>query len=332
MNRKFIISIIAIVLSGIVVIISSCQEDDPTTVELESIIVKTAPSKVDYYVGEVLDLSGLVITLIKDNDETEDIAFNDFTNKGIICSPINGTELITELTEVTITHLTSGISIVQPINCMKVTDIDGNIYQVVKIGEQIWMAENLKTTHYADGTELLLVESNTNWDEIVVYTDKVYCYYENSLSNLDNYGALYTWGAAMNGEAGSDANPSGIQGVCPDGWHLPSDTEWIELTDYLAANGHSGNEGTALKAISGWNNGIAVNGTDDYGFNALPGGDRSISGTFGSIGSKAIWWSSTKYLETGTKAWYRHLNTNNNILDRFYYYGKAGWSVRCVKD
>ena len=113
-----------------------------------------------------------------------------------------------------------------------VTDIDGNTYRTVRIGDQIWMQENLRVTHYADGTAVPFVENSTNWDALE-WDDKAYCWYDNSVANKDIYGGLYTWAAAMNGELSSEANPSGMQGVCPNGWHLPSDSEWKQLEMYL---------------------------------------------------------------------------------------------------
>ena len=95
-----------------------------------------------------------------------------------------------------------------------VTDIDGNDYETVRIGDQVWMAENLKTTRYADGMAIPLVEDNTSWALLGV-NDKAYSWYDNSTTNRDTYGGSYTWAAAMNGAADSDADPSGVQGVCP---------------------------------------------------------------------------------------------------------------------
>ena len=114
-------------------------------------------------------------------------------------------------------------------------DYDGNFYQTVQIGNQVWMTENLKVTHYADGTTIPLVTDNTAWGNLDDNnTDKAYCYYNNDANGEgDIYGTLYTWAAAMNGASSSSANPSGVQGVCPTGWHLPSNAEWTELTDYL---------------------------------------------------------------------------------------------------
>ena len=131
----------------------------------------------------------------------------------------------------------------------KVTDIDGNVYKTVKIGEQRWMAENLRTTHYANGSAIPLVESISRWDNLG-YADEAYCYYDNSAANGNTFGALYTGEAAKN--------------ACPSGWHLPDDTEWKELEMFLGmsqseanATGYRGtNEGSKLAGnASLWNNG-----------------------------------------------------------------------------
>nr|MDA3821321.1 FISUMP domain-containing protein [Bacteroidales bacterium] len=103
-----------------------------------------------------------------------------------------------------------------------VTDYDNNTYNTVKIGNQWWMAENLKTTHYANGTEIQLIENTSTWAALG-FEVKAMCYYDNSSTNANTYGALYNWAAAMNGANSSYSNPSLVQGVCPAGWHLPSD-------------------------------------------------------------------------------------------------------------
>ena len=211
------------------------------------------------------------------------------------------------------------------------TDYDGNTYNWVGIGKQAWMAENLRVTHYADGTAIPLVTDNTAWENLDNNsTDDAYCWYNNNETIYkDTYGALYTWAAAMNGESSSNANPSGIQGVCPDGWHLPSDDEWTELEDYITTDGYSGTEGTALKATGGWNsNG---NGTDIYGYSAFPGGYRNYnSGTFNNSGSYGDWWSSSE--NGGTYAYYRYLFYSSADVGRYSYYKSYGFSVRCVRD
>ena len=216
-------------------------------------------------------------------------------------------------------------------NYATVTDVDGNTYNTVKIGDQVWMAENLKTTHYADGTEIPLIENTTNWNNLFYGGDKGMCYYDNSTANKDTYGALYTWSAAMNGATSSIANPSNVQGACPDGWHLPSDAEWMELTNYLTNNGHYNTEGTALKSINGWyNNG---NGTDNYGFTALPSGVRESDGVFTNLNyyNTTYFWGATETTDA-FNARTHGLGYNSTSVARTTRLKNYGLSVRCVKD
>jgi uncharacterized protein (TIGR02145 family) len=206
-----------------------------------------------------------------------------------------------------------------------ITDIDGNIYNTVAIGRQIWMAENLKVTRFADGTPLKI------WDIQISPPGKAYCWYDNNISNKDIYGALYTYDAAWNGSRPSDTNPSGIQGACPTGWHLPSDAEWSELT--LSLGGASTAGGKLKEAgTSHWeypNTGA----TNESGFTALPGGARSHYGTFYNIGKYGSWWSSSMFLGEDFVTHSLSYNSNGEITGRpmialFY----VSYSVRCLKD
>ena len=222
-----------------------------------------------------------------------------------------------------------------------VTDYDGNTYNTIKIGSQLWMAKNLKTTHYANGTEITLVESTSSWDALG-YDDKAYCYYNNNEnSEASTYGVLYTWAAAMNGAASSYNNPSGVQGVCPSGWHLPSDNEWKELEMYLGMSqadaddaGYRGtNEGSKLAGSSNlWSDGWLENDAafGIYGFMALPGGGRRYIGTFGHLGDGANFWSATEH--NSSVSWGRHLYYNYSVVYRYSDIKADGFSVRCVKD
>ncbi|GAG63281.1 unnamed protein product, partial [marine sediment metagenome] len=176
--------------------------------------------------------------------------------------------------------------------CEIVTDYDGNSYKTTKIGNQIWMAENLNSTRYADGTPLV---SGTGAGDITGdYTTKYYFWYDDdSITYADTYGALYTWAAVMNGTSSSDNNPSGVQGVCPDGWHLPSDTAWKELEMYLGMSqtdadneGWRGtDEGGKLKETdtAHWDS-PNTGATNSSGFTALPSGYRDNSAGYNNIG------------------------------------------------
>ena len=118
------------------------------------------------------------------------------------------------------------------------------------------------------------------------------------------------------------------RGLCPSGWHVPTDGEWTELEDYITSQGFAGTEGTALKSTTGWYGG--GNGTDDFGFSALPGGYRNYySGNFGIAGYDAFWWSSSP---NGGFAWIRVLNRHDPGVDRYLDYPRNGFSVRCLRD
>jgi uncharacterized protein (TIGR02145 family) len=195
-----------------------------------------------------------------------------------------------------------------------VKDIDGNTYKTVKIGEQIWMAENLYTTKYNDSTDIPLVTDKTSWNNL---STPGYCWYKNDAPTYKNtYGALYNWYTVNTNK------------LCPTGWHVPTDAEWISLTDYLGGENVAGGK---LKE-SGTKHWLSPNtgATNEIGFTALPGGRRH-DGTFNLIGYYGYWWSSTEY-SIQTIAFYRSVSRNKEGV----YYGnwnkKAGFCVRCMKD
>jgi uncharacterized protein (TIGR02145 family) len=180
---------------------------------------------------------------------------------------------------------------------------DSKTYKTTTIGTQVWMAENL------------------NYET----TSGSHCYDDNS-TNCDTYGRLYTWSAAMNGASSSSMSPSGVQGVCPTGWHLPSDAEWTELTDYIIANTPAAIEsrydiGGYLKHTYS----SSFRGNDYFGFSALSGGYHDGS-SFERYGTNGFWWSSTEYESTPIE---RSLNYRNDIFGRSKSYA---YSVRCLRD
>ena len=207
-----------------------------------------------------------------------------------------------------------------------VTDIDGNVYQTVTIGTQTWMVENLKTTHYNDGTAIPFVTENTAWSTL---STPAYCWHNNDIVTYKNkYGALYNWFAVNTGK------------LAPTGWHVPTDAEWTTLTDYVSANlGNSLSLCKALAATTDWTD-YSVTGSigcnltlnNSTGFSALPGNDRDWSnGTFGSLGRSGFWWTATDYNDSG--AWIRSMNNlSSSSVFRFDYAMQSGFSVRCVKD
>jgi len=209
-----------------------------------------------------------------------------------------------------------------------VSDIDGNSYKTIQIGDQVWMAENLRTTHYADGTPIPLVTDN--WPYYAnINRDKAYCWFNNdSASNATTYGALYTWAAAMNGYP-SLPGPYGVQGVCPTGWHLPSDEEWTTLTDYLGGIDVAGAKLMETGTIH-WHcpNTIATN---ESGFTALPGGRHPYGGLFSDIRDLGFWWSTKEY---SCGRWYWCiLSYANDTIEMFSNCSayQEGYSVRCLK-
>lgn len=217
------------------------------------------------------------------------------------------------------------------INMSFVDERDGQSYITAEIGNQVWMAENLAflpaVSPSSTGSETdpyYYVHGYQGTDVAVAKATTIY----------QTYGALYNWAAVMQGAASSNSNPSGVQGVCPDGWHVPSDAELTELTTYVGNNGHSGTEGTALKSTTGWNNnqiGGNGNGTDNFGFTGLAGGSRSFNGSFTStIGSIGYWWFSTE--GTASNAWYRVLSSNFGGMLGASVPKSNSFSVRCLRD
>jgi len=196
-----------------------------------------------------------------------------------------------------------------------VTDIDGNVYQTVMIGNQLWMAENLKVTHYRKGEPIPNVASDSAWGN---QTSGAYCNYDNNTGHVATYGPLYNWYAV------DDA-----RNIAPEGWHVPSDAEWQTLVDNLGGNSVAGGK---LKeaGTSHWDS-PNTGATNESGFNALPGGYRYGSGGFSDMGYNANFWSSTEYYNNND-AWYRFLGFHFSGVYRVNRHKHYGLSVRCVRD
>ena len=212
-----------------------------------------------------------------------------------------------------------------------IVDVDGNTYHTIQINDQCWMKENLRTTKKPNGTDIPLNSGR---------------YYPNgNANNVAVYGYLYTWSAVMNGASSSSANPSGVQGICPTGWHVPSDAEWTKMTNYLSSqdifycNNYYSNIAKVLASTTGWssssetcavgNNQSANNAT---GFGALPAGYYySSSSTYQNFSKNASFWSTRSY--DNSNAYIFSLGHSGSHAGLSVYGGRSfGYSVRCLRD
>jgi uncharacterized protein (TIGR02145 family) len=195
-----------------------------------------------------------------------------------------------------------------------VKDIDGNTYNVVKIGKQLWTTENLNVSKYRNGDEIPQVQNEAEWATLKT---GAWCYYENKDDNGTKYGKLYNWFAVND-----------PRGLAPEGFHIPSDKEWKTLTTNLggdtAAGGKKKETGTALSNSSN------QNATNSIGFTALPGGYSDLGGAFDGIGNDGYWWSSSE--NDMADAWSRILIYSNVTPKRSSFNKKNGFSVRCLRD
>jgi uncharacterized protein (TIGR02145 family) len=240
---------------------------------------------------------------------------------------------------------TTGLKIKMIASAGTVTDTDGNVYQTVRIGNQIWTVENLRVTRLNDGTAIPLDTSTATWDSIWNngLTIPAYCYY-NNMTNPDSikkWGALYNWYAVNTGK------------LAPKGWHVPSDSEWEVMQNYLVINGYNydgttdtTNNKTAmtLAAQTDWQayigggvpgNNLTMNNSS--GFSALPGGCRDFNGNFFDQSASGNWWSATEsdasyILKNLSAAWGRGLYCDYDRLDRISGLESYGFSVRLVRD
>jgi len=215
---------------------------------------------------------------------------------------------------------------------LSITDVDGNTYNTIKIGDQTWMQENLKTTKFNDNTSITLITDNTVWTNT---TGAGFCFYNNDASAYKaTYGALYNWYAVSSGK------------LCPIGYHMPTDAEWKQLELYLGMSQSdvdketwraSGGVGNKIREVGNahWINTWTL-GTNSSGFTALPAGMRNQDGNFQDIGLSVRFWSSTPYINTYAPydiigGWARTTNGSDMVYrgGNLIHYGT---SVRCVKD
>ena len=195
-------------------------------------------------------------------------------------------------------------------SCGEAITYAGVGYSTVQIGGQCWFAENLRTTTYLNGEAIPQNLSDADWTGT---TSGAMAFYQNNLTSQVAYGGLYNWYAV------DDA-----RGLCPSGWHVPTDGEWTILTDHLGGESVAGGQ---MKTNYGWFN--DSNGTNSSGFSGLPGGYRYYDGSFGFAGYGGFWWSSSP---DGSSAWYRSQGNYDEYVYRSTNNLRSGFSVRCVRD
>jgi uncharacterized protein (TIGR02145 family) len=197
--------------------------------------------------------------------------------------------------------------------------------QTITIGTQVWSTQNLNVSTFRNGDPIPQAKSDEDWKKAGDNKQPAWCYYENrSIQNDpvngEKYGKLYNWYAVND-----------PRGLAPKGWHIPTDDEWTKLTNFLGGEDIAGKK---MKSTSGWKvnfNGNSGNGTNESGFNGLPGGFRNHKyGESLLISIEGTWWSSSEY--DADTAWYRYILNNYMGCSRYHNFKTFGLAVRCVKD
>jgi uncharacterized protein (TIGR02145 family) len=321
---------------GLILGVYSCKKDKVTfpiltTTNLTEITQTTAVSggNITDDVGDEVTARGVCWSLIQ-NPTTADSKTTDGSGTGSFTSNITG------LTENTLYYVRAyavnsegtAYGNEKSFTTQEIKDADGNVYTSVTIGEQVWMAENLKTTKYSDGTPIPNVTDLTEWPNL---TTDAYCWYDNKIANKTPYGGLYNWYAVNTGK------------LCPSGWHVPSDNEWHRLILFLDPNANLDNPesiiaGGKLKeaGTTHWKS-PNTGATNEIGFTALPGGYHneyytSEDWSFLEIGEKGMWWSATDDGDPDGGAWFWIMHYTANGVGRDGDSKKMGLSVRCLKN
>ena len=212
-----------------------------------------------------------------------------------------------------------------------VTDIDGNVYHTVKIGNQIWTVENFRSTRFNDGSKIPLIADSSEWKNLI---SPGFCWSVDDITIRNKSGALYNWYAVNSLK------------LAPAGWHVPTDSNWYTLENYLIANGSNwdgttdGNKiAKSLAAKFDWQENTVIGsiGNDlsknnKSGFTAIPNGMRDTIGVLNGPGNESIWWSSTLSADDSSAACVRYLGGLKEDLYKFFGYKKCGFAIRLIKD
>ena len=336
-GKRIIIGIILFVLIPLVLSVSfqSCQKDEIVAGQEESYL-KSA-SVPDYFTDIIDRINELVVdgiinkgignSLISKINNAAKSAEKGNTNAAVnqlnaFINEVNGLVNSRRLSEEQgMEMIVMAEDAVMLLHGSFVDPRDGNSYKVVRIGEQIWMAENLFATIYTDGTSIPNVTDNSAWAAL---TTGAYCWYNNDIGNKSTYGAIYNWYTVNTGK------------LCPADWHVPDNIEWMQLEMALGMTQEQADssywrgtdQGKQMKSTSGWYN--DGNGNNSSGFSGLPGGMRYYNGGFVNIGSYGYWWVSGWY--SNKFAWSRALCYINTKVAKAGYYKQQGFSVRCIKN
>lgn len=331
MERRQICVLTTVLLIGISLFLATCGEDKPTesrqttvpvltTTTVSAVTQTTAESG-----GNITSDGGATVTArgvcwsmnatptIADNSTTDGTGTGSFTSS--ITGLTAGTPYYVRAyaTNSVGTGYGNSQSFTTSAAPSTVTDIDGNVYQTVTIGTQVWMAENLKVTHYRNGDVIPYVTDGFAWDAL---SSGALCEYDLSADTAAIYGLLYNWFAV------NDA-----RNIAPEGWHVATRSEWIALNSYLAPNAGGQLKDTGTTYWFSPNEGA----TNETGFTALPGGERGYQGVFGALHQEAYFWTSTEST-TSSRAYVFSLHYTLDYISDRNLSQNSGHSVRCVKD
>ena len=321
MRHLLKILVVCVLFITATIYLTSCKkEPDPlalTTASVSAITYLTATSG-----GNITSDGGLAITSrgvcwsISRNPTTDDSKTVDGSGTGIFSSNLTGLTPETPYYVRAYATNSEGTTYGDEVSFTtgQLTDIDGNTYNIVTIGDQVWMQENLRVTKLNDGTPIPCLTDEDTW----LYTNEPgYGWYDNDASTYGElYGAMYNWYTVNTGT------------LCPNGWHVPTDAEWTVLTDYLGGETIAGGK---LKE-AGTEHWLSpnVDAKNETGFTALPGGYLNNGGYSYSIGARGSWYTSSE--KDNMFVWRRDMQSNHGEVQRWNNNKNFGLSVRCVKD
>jgi uncharacterized protein (TIGR02145 family) len=324
MKEKRSILLFLFILPVVSFFLDSCKKDNKVpelfTTEISAISQTTAlcGGFISLTEGKKSDITERgVCWSLNPNPTISDDKTSDGTGSGGYTSQITG--LTAGTTYYVCAYATNSIgtaygNIISFTTMQQVTDFDGNVYHTIKIGTQIWMAENLKATHYRNGSLIQYVMDNTTWSNLL---SGAYCDYNNDITKSEIYGKLYNWYAVHDS-----------RNIAPLGWHVASFAEWETLISFLGGSGVAGGKLKETGFIH-WTS-PNTGASNETGFSALPGGQRDDIGSYLGIGNKAYWWTSTELITNWPG--YASVSFNSGTLTDDFIEVERGLSVRCIKD